>query len=416
MLAFAAVAAHSGEPLPRSHPAAQGMSLEQLRAADEVVAESIRAGHYLGAVTLVARHGAIVSWTAHGKLELRGSQSMPVDAIFRVYSMTKPITSVAALMLMEQGKYQLDDPIGNYLPELRDLQVFAGGTADEPQLRKPSRQITVRDLFIHAAGFITVGGETPSAAVEILTRARLEQAPDLRSYAQRLSRLPLATDPGSRFNYDGVNTVVLSRLIEVWSGQPFDRFLRERVFAPLRMTDTGFSVPKDQRQRIAEMTSADPQGELIAAPMYAATVAGEPINPYPSGAGGLYSTAADYVRFSQMLLEGGELDGASILSRKTVAMMMSNQLAHLQPPQTEFRPGEGFGLGGYVVVHPARRGRLGNVGQFGWFGAAGTYFYVDSKHDLIALLMLQHLPQGLPHDPPKLSVPFYNRVHQSLIH
>jgi CubicO group peptidase (beta-lactamase class C family) len=139
-------------------------------------------------------------------------------------------------------------------------------------------------------------------------------------------------------------------------------------------------------------------------------VAGEPINAYPSGAGGLYSTATDYARFCQMLLNGGELDGVKILSARTVDLMMSNQL------QSEFRPGEGFGLGGYVVVDEARRGRLGNVGQFGWFGAAGTYFVIDRKQQLIALLMLQHLPQGLPHDPPKLSAPFYNRVHQSLIH
>jgi CubicO group peptidase (beta-lactamase class C family) len=213
-----------------------------------------------------------------------------------------------------------------------------------------------------------------------------------------------------------MNTVVLSRLIEVWSGQPFDRFLQERVFGPLRMRDTGFSVPKQRRHRIARMTSTDAQGRLIASPAYAGAVAGEPINPYPSAAGGLYSTAADYARFCQMLLDGGKLDGVTILSAKTVDMMMSNQLSHLEPPQAEFRPGEGFGLGGFVVVDDVRRGRLGSVGQFGWFGAAGTYFIIDRKEQLVALLMLQHLPQGLLHDPPKLSAPFYNLVHQSLIH
>lgn len=371
MLAFAAVA-NSGEPPRRS-------------AADEFVAESIEAGQYLSAVTLIARHGAIVSLQAHGRRELDSSEPMPDDAIFRIYSMTKPITSVAALMLMEQGKFQLDDPIGWYLPEMRDLRVGQ---------RKPVRSITVRDLFIHSAGF-GVG---------------VEDARDIRSYVTKLSSQPLATDPGARFNYDGVNTVVLSRLIEIWSGQLFDVFLQERLFRPLRMPDTGFSVPEDQRRRIAQMTSTDAQGRLIASPAYAGVVAGEPINAYPSGAGGLYSTAADYMRFCQMLLNGGELDGVRILSARTVDLMMSNQL------QAQFRPGEGFGLGGYVVIDAARRGRLGNVGQFGWFGAAGTYFMIDRKEQLIALLMLQHLPQGLPHDPPKLSVPFYNRLHQSLIH
>lgn len=375
MLAFAAVA-HSNEPLPRSEPAAQGISAERLRAADELVAESIRAGRYLGAVTLIARHGAIVSWQAQGRRELNSSQALSADAIFRIYSMSKPVTSVAALMLMEQGKYQLDDPIQKYLPEMRGA-------------------VTVRHLFTHVSGFDV---------------SRNNPARDLRSYITNLSSASMAADPGTRFNYDGVNTVVLSRLIEVWSGQPFDQFLRERLFKPLRMRDTGFSVPQDQRHRIAQMTSTDEQGRLIASPAYASVVAGEQINPYPSGAGGLYSTAADYARFCQMLLNGGKLDDVRILSARTVDMMMSNQL------QSEFRPGEGFGLGGYVVIDQTRRGRLGSVGQFGWFGAAGTYFIIDRKEQLVALLMFQHLPQGLAHDPPKLNAPFYNLVHQSLIH
>jgi CubicO group peptidase (beta-lactamase class C family) len=375
MLAFAAVA-HSSEPPP-------------FFAAHELVEDSIEAGQYLGAVTLISRNGVIVSLRAHGRRELDSAEALPADAIFRIYSMTKPITSVAALMLMEQGKFQLDDPIDKYLAEMRDLRV---------DQRKPVRPISVRDLFIHSAGF-AVGRGDPG-----------QHASDIRSYVTKLSSLPLAADPGRRFNYDGVNTVVLSRLIEIWSGQPFDVFLQDRLFRPLRMRDTGFSVPKEQRHRIAQMTSTDAQGRLIASPAYAGVVAGEPINAYPSGAGGLYSTAADYVRFCQMLLNGGELDEVRILSAKTVGLMMSNQL------QSEFRAGEGFGLGGYVVVDEARRGRLGNVGQFGWFGAAGTYFIIDRKEQLIALLMLQHLPQGLPHDPPKLSAPFYNRVYQSLIH
>jgi CubicO group peptidase (beta-lactamase class C family) len=386
MLAFAAVA-HSSEPLPRSEPAAQGFSAERLRAADEFVADAIKAGHYLGAVTLIARHGAIVSWQALGRRELDSSQALPADAIFRIYSMTKPITSVATLMLMEQGKFQLDEPVSKYLPELGNS----------------SRPITVRDLFIHSAGF-AVSGADPG-----------QHAHDVRTYVTKLSSLPLASEPGTRFNYDGVHTVVLSRLVEVTSGQRFDQFLQQRLFEQLRMRDTGFSVPDEQRHRIAQMTSTDAQGRLIASPAYAGVVAGEPLNAYPSGAGGLYSTAVDYARFCQMLLNGGELEGVRILDDKTVAMMMSNQLAHLQPPQTEFRPGEGFGLGGYVVVDGARRGRLGSVGQFGWFGAAGTYFVIDPKEQLIALLMLQHLPQGLPHDPPKPSAPFYNLVYQSLI-
>ncbi len=214
--------------------------------------------------------------------------------------------------------------------------------------------MTIRHLLIHAAGF--TGGEgTPPEVMRLIERAELDRAPDLQRYAQALSKVPLATDPGTRFNYDGVNTNVLGRLVEVWSGQAFDRFLEDRIFAPLRMRDTGFTVPVSQRHRIAQMTASDAQGRLIPSAAYEGVEPGVAINPYPSGAGGLYSTAADYLRFAQMLLNGGELDGVSMLSRKTVALMMTNQLGNLDPPQLEFRPGEGFGLGGYRW-HRSRRG------------------------------------------------------------
>lgn len=227
--------------------------------------------------------------------------------------------------------------------------------------------------------------------------------------------MPLATDPGTRFSYEGINTNLLCRLIEVWSGQTFDRFLQERVLTPLRMKDTGFTVPVSQRHRIAQMTSTDATGQLIPARSYRGIEPGVAINPYPSGAGGLYSTAADYLRFAQMLLDGGELDGASILSRKTVALMMTNQLGNLEPPQLEFRPGEGFGLGGFVGIDPARRARLGSVGDFGWSGAAATFFTVDRQEGLIAMLMMQHLPEDSPKAPPRIGGQFFNLVYQSLV-
>ena len=181
------------------------------------------------------------------------------------------------------------------------------------------------------------------------------------------------------------------------------------------MRDTGFTVPKSQRHRIAQMTSTDASGRLIAAPEYEGVEPGAALNLYPSGAGGLYSTAADYFRFAQMLLEGGELAGVSILGRKTVALMMTNQLGNLEPPQLEFRPGEGFGLGGFVGLDPARRQRLGSVGDFGWSGAAATYFTIDRREGLIAMLLMQHLPKGSPRDPPRLGNPFYTLVYQSLV-
>ncbi len=379
-----------------------------------LIESRIDSGEYLGAVSIVARQGRIVDLHAAGNRDLARTKPMEPDAIFRIYSMTKTVTTVAVLQLMEQGAFALDDPVARYLPEFARQRVFAGGSADAAMTRPAIRTLTIRHLMIHAAGF-AVGGDDAPAAVELLRRAGLDDATDLADYCRRLAAVPLATEPGTRYNYDGVQIVVLGRLIEVASGMPFDRFLQVRIFAPLRMKDTGFAVPQAARGRIAEMTSTDAEGRLVAAPEYLGRTPGEPINRYPSGAGGLYSTARDYFRFSQMLLNGGSLDGARILDRATVTMMMTNQLPRLDPPATEFRPGEGFGLGGYVAIDPARRGRPGSVGQFGWTGAAATWYFIDPPQELVAILLMQHLPQGLPRDPPKPATAFYNQVYQSLV-
>lgn len=410
----ATAAAHAAPPLPIASPASEGFSEARLEKLHEFMQDQIDSGAQLGAVTLVARHGRIVDWRGFGHRDLARTSPMRTDSIFRIYSMTKTVTSVAALLLMEEGRFALNDPVARYLPEFTNMNVFVGGTVDAPQLRPATGPITIKQLLTHTAGF-AVGGEDAPEAVEILAHAGLDQSPDLAAYCKRLSRQPLATDPGLRFNYDGVQIVVLSRLVEVVSGMPFDRFLRERIFGPLGMVDTGFSVPEAQRGRLVEMTSTDGDGHLIPAPEYIGRQPGDMINPYFSGAGGLYSTTADYLRFSQMLLNGGDLEGASILGRKTVELMMTNQLPQLDPPVTEFRPGEGFGLGGSVVVDVAARGRLGSLGQFGWSGAAATYYTIDREEGLIAMLLMQHLPQDLPRDPPKLSATFYNLVFQSLV-
>ncbi|WP_129641131.1 serine hydrolase domain-containing protein [Peristeroidobacter agariperforans] len=389
-------------------------ALSEENSADEFVAAAIDKRQYLAAVTLIARHGKVVSWKAHGRRELGSPDALDPNAIFRIYSMTKPITSVAALMLMEHGKFQLDEPVSKYLPELGELRVLAGGTADAPELRAPKRPMTIRQLFVHAAGL--AGGEnTPTEALRLIERAELHRARDLQNYVRMLSKVPLAADPGALFNYDGVHTNVLARLVEVWSGQTFDRYLQEKIFAPLRMKDTGFTVPVGQRHRIAQMTATDAAGRLIPSATYAGIEPGRAINLYSSGAGGLYSTPADYLRFAQMLLDGGELEGVRILSHETVSLMMTNQLGTLDPPQREFRPGEGFGLGGAVGIDQARRARLGSVGDFGWFGAASTYFTVDPREGLIAMLFMQHLPEGSGAAPPRLNGQFYTLVYQSLV-
>ncbi len=379
-----------------------------------VIDGRIDSGEYLGAVTLVARHGRILELHAAGHRDLARSEPMAADSIFRIYSMTKTVATVAALMLAEEGAFALDDPVARFLPEFAKPQVFTGGSAEAPQLRPAARQLTIRHLLIHASGFAVGGADAPEA-VELLRRAALDEATDLRDFCRRLAAAPLAVDPGTRFNYDGVPLVVIGRLVEIVSGLAFDRFLRERIFAPLGMPDTGFAVPAAERGRIVAMTSTDADGRLVASPEYAGRVAGEPINRYPSAAGGLYSTAGDYYRFSQMLLNGGTLDGVRILERESVAEMMTNQLPRLDPPAIEFRPGAGFGLGGEVVVDPARRGLAGSPGIFGWPGAASTWYFIDPREQFVAILLMQHLPQRLPRDPPKPGTPFYNQAYRSFV-
>jgi CubicO group peptidase (beta-lactamase class C family) len=395
-------------PLPLANPASEGFSETQLQAMHRFMQGVTDAGEYPGAVTLTARHGRIVDWHAYGFRDIAKSAAMEPNSIFRIYSMTKTVTSVALLTLMDEGKLALDDPVARYLPEFADMRVFIGGTPDTPGTRPAMRPITIRHLMTHQAGF-AVGGDDAKEAVSILNRANLQQSVDLKTYCERLSRVPLAVDPGTRFNYDGVQIVVLSRLIEVVAATAFDEFLQQRIFTPLQLVDTGFTVPAAQRHRIVEMSATDRDGRLISALEYNGVPPGEQLNPYPSGAGGLYSTAADFARFSQMLLNGGELDGVQVLRRRTVALMMSDQLSQ------EYAPGRGFGLGGYVVRDVARSGGWGSTGQFGWSGAASTYYTIDPKQQLVAILLMQHLPHDLPSDPPNISTSFYDLVYRALV-
>jgi len=385
--------------------AAEPARLERLRAFMQ--AETAK-DDYLGAVVLVVRADQPLAWDAYGWRDLTHHQRMRRDDIFRIYSMTKAVTAVAVLSLMEEGKLLLDDPVGNYLPAFAHMRVAtAGGT------RAAAGPVTIRQLLSHTAGFATY--LPPDAPLtRQLEAADLGHARDLADYTERLARLPLGHDPGREFHYDGVPLQVAARIVEVVAGMPFDRFLQARIFTPLRMTDTGFEVEPAKRGRIAEMTTSDAAGKLAAVAPGTVAPAGARMNPYFSGAGGLYSTAADYGRFALMLLHGGALDGERVLGRKSVELMMTNQLSHLNPPSSDAAGAEGFGLGGAVLLDVARSGRLGSVGAFRWSGAGGTYFTVDPKEGLVAILLTQHLPQGLPHDPPKLANRFYNLVYQAL--
>ncbi|MEJ1098301.1 serine hydrolase domain-containing protein [Pseudoxanthomonas sp. CCNWLW206] len=402
-------------PLPSAgSPAEEGFSAEQLQRLHSLIEKSTGPQGYLGAVTLIVRDGKVVDFQVYGHRDLGRSSPMREDTIFRIYSMTKPVTSVAVLQLVENGQIGLDDPISRYLPEFASMQRFVGGTADAPRTETVQQPITIRQLLTHTAGFAS-GGEGYEEATRLLERADLHGSPDLKTFVSRLARVPLATEPGTRFKYDGTGIEVLARLVEVVSGKSFDAYLQHHIFAPLKMRDTGFSVPERYRDRIADITRMGADGRLVLDDGPSARRPGASLNPYPSGAGGLYSTAGDYARFCQMLMNGGRLEGDVILKRKTVDLMMQNQLqGQLDPPVNEFSSGEGFGFGGYVVLDAAKRGRSGSVGAFGWSGAASTTFTLDREEKLIAILLMQHLPNGEKNDLPRIAVGFYDAVYEAL--
>lgn len=380
---------------------------------DDFLRQATDRDGYLGAVAVVLQDGKIVYQGAAGHADLARTRPMTEDAIFRIYSMTKPITSVAALVLVEEGRLRLDDPVARYLPEMSGLQRFAGGTVEAPQLEPLARALTVRHLLTHTAGFAT-GGEGIEEATRLLEKADPSAAADLAGFVARVATAPLAEEPGTRFRYDGVNTEVLARVIEVASGQSLDAFLRRRILAPLRMRDTGFSVPPSERARVVDITVMGADGRLALDDGPSARAPGARLRAYDSGAGGLYSTAADYLRFARMLANGGTLEGATVLRPDSVDLMMRDQLSVFDPPVPPPTPGEGFGLGGYVVTDARASARPGSPGQFGWSGAASTSFTIDRQRRVVALLLAQHLPGDGPDELPKLATPFYRRMYQAV--
>lgn len=414
-LASVAAAAAPSASLPATTAAGNhspGIPADGLHRLDDFLTKATDAQGYLGAVSMVVADDRVVQSQAYGYRDLSRTSPMQKDSIFRLYSMTKTVTTVAVLMLMEEGKLSLDDRVEKHLPEFAGIQVFIGGSADKPELRPASARITLLQLLTHTAGFAT-GGKGIEEATRLLERADLHGSADLAEFSRRLSKIPLAAEPGTVFRYDGTQMEVLARVVEVVSGQRFEDFLQQRIFDPLHMADTGFSIPAAKRERIVDITVMGADGKLRLDDGPSAKQPGEPLNPYPSGAGGLYSTAPDFMRLCRMLLDGGVLEGVRILEGKTVKRMMANQLT-LDPPVTQFSNAEGFGLGGSVLLDPAGKGRLGPAGQFGWSGAASTYFSIDPENRTVSLLLLQHLPNDATDDLPRISTTFYNLVQQAL--
>jgi CubicO group peptidase (beta-lactamase class C family) len=381
-------AAAPAPPLPLATPESQGMSSERLGRLHAEIDRFVSEGKYAGAVSLIARNGRVVDWQAWGERDTEAGLPMEKDTICRIYSMSKIVTSVAALILLEEARFKLDDPVGAYLPALAHMKVLTGGTAEKPLLADAKTPITIKHLFTHTSG-LTYDGDT--SPVEKLNRdAKLPEATSLPDFVRRVSLLPLAYEPGERFTYS-VAIDVLGALVEKVSGRPFGEFLEERLFRPLGMKDTGFSVPSAKLARLAKTYEKGEDGKLRAAqPVFG-------IEPGPgpkleAGGAGLFSTTGDYARFMQMLLNGGELEGVRILSRKTVELMMANHLNHMPRTTHQWSESEGFGLGGAVRIDLAKGNALGSVGQFGWDGAATTYANLDPKERTVGLLFVQHFP------------------------
>lgn len=363
------------------------------RLADALDAVVARDG-YLGAVAYAVHRGAPVVVLAAGWRDLARREPMQPDAIFRLYSMTKPMVSAIAMRLVQAGRLELDDPVSRWLPAFGALQVLDA----DGGLRAPARPLTVRHLLTHQGGF-AVDAASPRAARERLDRAAPWAADDLAGYAARVAQAPLAADPGTRHAYDGVHTEVLSRVLEVASGLPLPRLLDEQLLQPLGLRDTAFEVPEARRQRIVDLTVRRPAAEgsaasarLAIAGTRSAREPGAPLNAYPSGAGGLYGTAADYGRFCTALAEG------PWLADRSRAAMLANQL----PGPLPGRPGEGFGLGGAVGLGRADDPPPVRAGLYGWTGAASTYFVLDVPRRRCMMLLMQHLHDDAPGDLPKV--------------
>jgi len=397
--------------LPKSSPADVGLSTERLERITEAMKRDTENGDIPGAVALVARNGKIAYIEAVGQADKEKGIAMRPDTIFRIYSMSKPITSVAVMMLYEEGKFFLDDPVSRYIPELAGLKVIVsqadqngGGVfnlpEDDPANQKPKatsladlttedahREMTVQDLLRHTSG-LTYGffGNTEVdqayQQLGILTTDK-----DLADMCQKLSKIPLLYHPGEKWHYS-ISVDVLGRLVEVLSGQPFDQFLQERIFGPLEMVDTSFAVPAEKMDRFAQMYTPDPATKIKPAPaFYSRNFVGKPT--FFSGGGGLVSTASDYFRFCQMMLNGGELDGVRILSRPTVELMASD---HTLDISMGMGSGYAFGLGFAVAQEPGAIGVPVSPGEFNWGGAAGTKFWIDPQEKLIGIYMVQILP------------------------
>jgi CubicO group peptidase (beta-lactamase class C family) len=374
--------------LPRARPETVGMSTERLERVSQYAANLVATKQAAGVVTLIARRGRIVHLHATGLADIENNEPMTTDAYFRYFSMTKPITSVALLMLYEEGKFQLSDPLSKYLPEFATVRVAAEGGSGDMSV-EAVRAPTILDAFRHTAGFSYEGG--------------LYESPSLAELVRRLAARPLSYQPGTRWVYSFAHDVQ-ARLVEVLSGEPFDAFVRTRILEPLGMTSVVVGIPASLAGRFPVTYGPVEGGGLTPSDLPERTA----YQQVAFGGSSLSGPVLDYARFAQMLANSGVLDGVRILSPKTVDLMATNHLP--RDVEFSFAQGEGYGLGVRVVVDPVAAGNLPSAGTFGWSGAASTHFIVDREEELIALMMFQYQPRDMrPRDE------FETLVYQAIV-
>jgi len=405
-----------------ARPEDVGLSSERLDRIHDAVQRHIDAGSISGAVTLVARHGKIAHLEAHGLLDIESKRAMPKDGVFRLASMSKPITAVAVMMMVEEGKVRLSDPVSRFIPEFKSMKVAVakpnargggaapaspggpggrGGPPPEVDLVSATREITIRDLLTHGSGLMSngLGNATAGAAAT--------RGPDdtLATYIPKLGAVALDFQPGTLWRYSGLAGFdVLSRVVEIASGKPYDQFLRERLFDPLGMKDTGFALTPAIQPRLVTLYRRGQNG-LERVP----NQSGLSSATYFSGAGGLVSTAEDYAQFATMLVNGGELNGRRYLSPRTIELMASNHTGEMAGGQMGMSPkGIGFGLGVQVVEDPVAADRRVSKGAWGWAGAYGTNVHIEPAADMVQIILMQTSTPALQRD-------FENAVAQAIV-
>ena len=394
LLLFSMNGAIFAKSLPTVKPERQGFSSERLQRITRMTQQYVDEGKLAGVITMVARRGKIVHFEAVGHRGADDPTPLEKDDLFRIYSMTKPITAAAAMQLYEQGQFHLSDPVSKFVPELKDLKVLNAEGEQVPV----AREMTMQQLLTHTTGLSYGFNPSGDPVDKFYADAKLWAAKDLDDFAAKLGAIPLKFDPGAQWHYS-VAVDVTGLIVQRISGQRFDEYLQEHIFAPLQMIDTSFAVPADKLDRFLPNHFIDPKTKkLTQAPEGGA----EAMSNYQhvtlfSGGGGLVSTTMDYMRFAETMRSGGELDGVRILSPKTVKYMATNHLpasmasggSGEQPSLGRPLRGFGFGLGFGLVTDPAAGGVIGSVGEFNWGGAAGTVFWIDPVEDVTVVGMIQ---------------------------